>query len=110
MGAFSWSRSSGRASRSWSTTRSTTSKSSCLPLESEAAESDDGPFVVITAALSSCNGSIYSTGRMLMNLTEQKQAPALFEKTAVQGVPRRALVLTVAGKLIADFPELTNPL
>jgi amino acid permease len=47
---------------------------------------------------------------MLMNLTEQKQAPALFEKTAVHGVPRRALVLTVAGKLIAAFPELTNPL
>lgn len=53
-------------------------------------------FVVITAALSSCNGGIYSTGRMLMNLTEQKQAPAFFGKTTVQGVPRRALVLTLA--------------
>ena len=53
-------------------------------------------FVVITAALSSCNGGIYSTGRMLMNLTEQNQAPVFFGKTTVQGVPRRALVLTLA--------------
>jgi hypothetical protein len=42
-GRISWSRSWGRASRNWSTTRSTTSKSSCRPLESEAAESHDGP-------------------------------------------------------------------
>lgn len=31
-----------------------------------------------------------------MNLTEQKQAPAFFGKTTVHGVPRRALVLTLA--------------
>ncbi len=52
-------------------------------------------FVVITAALSSCNGGIYSTGRMLMNLTDQKQAPKFFGKTTLQGVPRRALLLTM---------------
>ena len=52
-------------------------------------------FVVITAALSSCNGGIYSTGRMLMNLTDQQQAPRFFGKTTVHGVPRRALMLTL---------------
>lgn len=53
-------------------------------------------FVVITAALSSCNSGIYSTGRMLMNLSNQKQAPSLFSKTSKQGVPKRALALTLA--------------
>lgn len=52
-------------------------------------------FVVITAALSSCNGGIYSTGRMLLNLTDQHQAPRFFGKTTVQGVPRRALMLSL---------------
>ncbi|MGE8051404.1 amino acid permease [Pseudomonas monteilii] len=53
-------------------------------------------FVVITAALSSCNSGIYSTGRMLMNLSNQQQAPGVFSKTTNQGVPKRALALTLA--------------
>ena len=32
-------------------------------------------FVVLTAALSSCNGGIFSTSRMLYNLALQGQAP-----------------------------------
>src|SRR3984957_14221771 len=48
-------------------------------------------FVVLTAALSSCNGGIYSTGRMLYNLAEQGQAPRLFQNTSPGGVPRRAI-------------------
>jgi amino acid transporter, AAT family len=48
-------------------------------------------FVVLTAALSSCNGGIYSTGRMLYNLAEQGQAPRLFAITSPGGVPRRAI-------------------
>ena len=48
-------------------------------------------FVVLTAALSSCNGGIYSTGRMLFNLAEQGQAPRLFRNTSPGGVPRRAI-------------------
>nr|WGD80247.1 amino acid permease [Bacillus subtilis] len=31
-------------------------------------------FVVLTAALSSCNSGIFSTGRMLFNLAEQKES------------------------------------
>src|ERR1700744_3827838 len=48
-------------------------------------------FVVLTAALSSCNGGIYSTGRMLYNLAKQGQAPRLFQNTSPGGVPRRAI-------------------
>jgi len=48
-------------------------------------------FVVLTAALSSCNGGIYSTGRMLYNLAKQGQAPRLFRSTSPSGVPRRAI-------------------
>ncbi|WP_447741766.1 amino acid permease [Pseudomonas laurentiana] len=62
-------------------------------------------FVVITAALSSCNGGIYSTGRMLMNLTDQKQAPSFFGKTTPLGVPRRAILLTL---LMLFFGVLLN--
>ncbi len=51
-------------------------------------------FVVLTAALSSCNGGIYSTGRMLYNLAEQGQAPRLFAITSSRGVPYRAIVLS----------------
>ena len=30
-------------------------------------------FVVLTAALSSCNGGLFSTGRMLFTLAQQKK-------------------------------------
>src|ERR1700744_2130827 len=56
-------------------------------------------FVVLTAALSSCNGGIYSTGRMLFNLAEQGQAPRLFAKTSSGGVPRRAVQLSTVALL-----------
>ncbi|SDW07023.1 amino acid permease [Lysobacter enzymogenes] len=57
-------------------------------------------FVVLTAALSSCNGGIFSTGRMLYNLAQQKQAPALFAHTSPGGVPRAAILVSVAALLI----------
>ncbi|MGC3048195.1 amino acid permease, partial [Pseudomonas aeruginosa] len=49
-------------------------------------------FVVITAALSSCNGGIFSTGRMLYSLSQHRQAPAFFGNASRSGVPRRALI------------------
>ncbi|WP_342598895.1 amino acid permease [Psychrobacillus sp. FSL H8-0483] len=51
-------------------------------------------FVVLTAALSSCNSGIFSTGRMLFNLAEQKQAPASFKKISGTGVPSKAIVFS----------------
>ena len=57
-------------------------------------------FVVITAALSSCNGGIFSTGRMLYSLAQNGQAPAGFAKTSSNGVPRRALLLSIGALLL----------
>lgn len=48
-------------------------------------------FVVITAALSSCNSGIYSTGRMLNNLSLQGQALKLFKTINLRGVPAAAI-------------------
>lgn len=49
-------------------------------------------FVVITAALSSCNSGIFSTGRMLFNLAAQKQAPKIFYVVGKTGVPTIAIL------------------
>lgn len=56
-------------------------------------------FVVITAALSSCNGGIFSTGRMLYNLAQQGQALPAFAQTTSSGVPRRAILLSMVALL-----------
>lgn len=57
-------------------------------------------FVVITAALSSCNGGIFSTGRMLYSLARQGQAPKNFARTSDSGVPRPALLLSIIALLL----------
>ena len=51
-------------------------------------------FVVLTAALSSCNSGIFSTGRMLFNLAQQKQAPNSFAKISKSGVPSKAIIFS----------------
>lgn len=57
-------------------------------------------FVVLTAALSSCNSGIFSTGRMLFNLAEQKQAPAKLHKVSKTGVPSVAVLVSAGALLI----------
>ncbi len=57
-------------------------------------------FVVITAALSSCNGGIFSTGRMLYSLAQDGQAPRAFARTSSNGVPRNALLLSIFALLL----------
>ncbi|MEO2074111.1 MAG: alanine permease AlaP [Bacillus sp. (in: firmicutes)] len=56
-------------------------------------------FVVLTAALSSCNSGIFSTARMLFNLAEHGEAPKNFGKVTKNGVPGIA-VLASAGALL----------
>ncbi len=51
-------------------------------------------FVVLTAALSSCNSGIFSTGRMLYNLALQKRAPAMFGKLSSTKVPARGILFS----------------
>jgi AAT family amino acid transporter len=53
-------------------------------------------FVVITAALSSCNAGIFSGGRILYSLSSNGYALAPFGKLSKYGVPHRAVMLTVA--------------
>ncbi|QGM29221.1 amino acid permease [Bacillus sp. N3536] len=57
-------------------------------------------FVVLTAALSSCNSGIFSTGRMLFNLAEQKQAPASFKRISGTGVPSKAIIFSATLLLV----------
>jgi amino acid transporter, AAT family len=52
-------------------------------------------FVVITAALSSCNSGIFSSGRMLLSLAEKGHASKRFAKISKSGVPHFALLTTV---------------
>ena len=45
-------------------------------------------FVVITAAASSCNSGIFSTGRMLYSLAKVRHAPRAFGNVSRRNVPR----------------------
>jgi amino acid transporter, AAT family len=56
-------------------------------------------FVVLTAALSSCNGGIFSTGRMLYNLAQQGHAPRTFAVTTANGVPSWAILVSMIALL-----------
>jgi AAT family amino acid transporter/D-serine/D-alanine/glycine transporter len=57
-------------------------------------------FVVITAAASSCNSGIFSTGRMLYTLAQFKQAPARFGKVNARHVPAAGILLSAVCMLI----------
>ncbi|WP_445160169.1 amino acid permease [Mycobacterium sp. Dal123C01] len=58
-------------------------------------------FVVTTAAASSANSGMYSTGRMLYGLADEGSAPAIFRRLNRGGVPAPALFLTAALLLTA---------
>jgi D-serine/D-alanine/glycine transporter len=57
--------------------------------------------VVITAAASSANSGVFSTGRMLFGLADEGSAPAAFRRLNRGGVPALALFLTAALLLIS---------
>jgi len=57
-------------------------------------------FVVLTAALSSCNSGLFSTGRMLYNLALQDKAPAMFSKLNDQSVPVNGILVSASFLLI----------
>lgn len=57
-------------------------------------------FVVLTAALSSCNGGIFSTARMLFNLAENDEAPKKLGTVNKNGVPSKAVLVTAGALLI----------
>jgi len=57
-------------------------------------------FVVITAAASSCNSGIFSTGRMLYSLARVGQAPRVFGKVSRRRVPAAGVTASAAIMLI----------
>jgi amino acid transporter, AAT family len=58
-------------------------------------------LVVITAAASSCNSGIFSTGRMLWSLAHRQQAPRVFGVLNTQRVPAAGIHASAAVMLIA---------
>jgi AAT family amino acid transporter/D-serine/D-alanine/glycine transporter len=57
-------------------------------------------LVVITAAASSCNSGVFSTGRMLWTLAQRGQAPAAFAALNRQQVPAAGIHASAAVMLI----------
>lgn len=66
-------------------------------------------FVVLTAALSSCNSGIFSTGRMLFNLANHGEAPEKFSKLTKNGVPGIAILASAAALLIGVLLNYVVP-
>jgi AAT family amino acid transporter/D-serine/D-alanine/glycine transporter len=56
--------------------------------------------VVITAATSSCNSGIFSTGRMLWSLGERGQAPRAFARLSSNRVPAAGIHASAAAMLV----------
>ncbi|GAA2953818.1 amino acid permease [Streptomyces argenteolus] len=57
-------------------------------------------FVVLTAALSSCNSGMYSTGRMLRDLALNGQGPRAFTRLTKNGLPLAGTTFSAALMLV----------
>jgi AAT family amino acid transporter len=66
-------------------------------------------LVVITAALSSCNSGIYSTGRMLRALSLAGHAPVAFSKLNAKHLPSAAISASALVMLIGVFLNAVVP-
>jgi len=65
--------------------------------------------VVITAAASSCNSGIFSTGRMLYSLACRGQSPRVFASVNRQNVPAAAIHASAAIMLVGVFLNYEVP-
>ncbi|OYD06208.1 amino acid permease [Paludifilum halophilum] len=66
-------------------------------------------FVVLTAALSSCNSGVFSTGRMMLTLSRSHQAPALFGRLNRRNVPAWGLTASALVLLIGVLLNYVIP-
>ncbi|MGE7903988.1 amino acid permease [Peribacillus sp. NPDC094092] len=66
-------------------------------------------FIILTAAISAMNSQLYASTRMIFSLSEQKQAPALFQKVSKKGVPVRALLISTLGIFLAAGVKVLLP-
>ncbi|SDP89295.1 L-asparagine permease [Lentzea jiangxiensis] len=65
--------------------------------------------VVLTAALSSCNSGLYSTGRILRSLAQKGEAPAFTGKMNSRHVPYGGILFTGAAYLFGVVLNYTVP-
>jgi amino acid transporter, AAT family len=66
-------------------------------------------FVVLTAALSSCNSGMYSTGRMLRNLADNGEAPRVFRRLSSTKTPALGIATSVVFMGIGVVLNYTVP-
>ncbi|MFD4180799.1 amino acid permease [Rhodococcus sp. NPDC058514] len=66
-------------------------------------------FVLLTAALSSCNSGIYSTGRMLRSLSLRREAPAALGALSKRAVPFAGITLSAAAMVIGVIVNIVSP-
>jgi L-asparagine transporter-like permease len=66
-------------------------------------------FVVLTAASSSCNSGIYTTGRMIYSLALEGKAPTYFAQVSKSKVPARAIIFSAGCMLIGVVLNYTMP-
>ena len=66
-------------------------------------------FVLLTAALSSCNSGIYSTGRMLRSLSQRGEAPAALASLSSRAVPWVGISASAAAMVIGVIVNVVSP-
>lgn len=66
-------------------------------------------FVVLTAALSGSNASLYATSRMLYSLAESGFAPAKLTELTSNGSPRWSILVSASGIFIALLVQYVTP-
>jgi L-asparagine transporter-like permease len=66
-------------------------------------------FVVLTAALSGANANLYAASRMLFSLARGGNAPVALGRLNSAGAPRRALLVSALGVLLALVMERWAP-
>lgn len=65
--------------------------------------------VLLTAALSSCNSGIYSTGRMLRSLSLRREAPAALGKLSRRQVPYAGIMASAGAMIIGVIVNVLSP-
>jgi amino acid transporter, AAT family len=66
-------------------------------------------IVVITAATSSCNSGLFSTGRMLYSLARRGQGPRVFASLSPRNVPAAGIHVSAAVMLVGVFLNYVVP-
>jgi L-asparagine transporter-like permease len=66
-------------------------------------------FVVLTAALSGSNASLYATSRLLYSLAESGFAPRKLAQLTSKGSPRWAILVSASGILVALLAQYVTP-